>query len=74
MHYITAETENMAQLHAGIDNLNWQPTTAKTLSAAKGVAQKNRMFQRTIAHVAFVSSRGIYMLSSRINGVWIDSQ
>ena len=74
MKYITAETANMAQLYAGLNSLHWHQITARTLSAAKAVAQRNRKFQRTLAHVAFVSDKGIQLLSSRINGVWVDTQ
>lgn len=73
MSYLYCETENIAQFHAGI-NLNWQPCAAKTESAARAIAQRQRIFKRTIAHVAFVTSAGrIVPLAHRINGRWVES-
>jgi len=72
--YITTETENMAQFHVGMNtgSLNWQPTTAKSEASAKRVSQASRMFQRTIAHVAMITSDAkIIPVAHRVDGNWM---
>lgn len=74
MQYLTTETTNMPQFWAmhQAGKLNWQPTKAKSEASAKSVAQKNRMFQCTIPHVAFITGDcKIVPVCSGLNGHWI---
>lgn len=77
MQYLTSETESLAAFNAGLKTgaINWQPTKAKTQAAAKRVAQSSRVFQNTIAHVAFITADAkIIPLAHRIGATWQPSE
>lgn len=56
--YLIAETIPNAR----IEGTQWSPCKAKTLRAAKAIAQRARMFQGTCVHVAIRNKSGEFVL------------